>query len=65
MLRIRDSGAGDANPLAGAGLRGLADHGKALSGNLELDGQPSHRTLLTARNWCDSRVATRSRAIQR
>jgi signal transduction histidine kinase len=65
VLRISDNGTGGANPERGTGLRGLADRVEALGGKLELDSRPGHGTLLTARIPCDSRFATRPRAIRR
>lgn len=65
VLRISDNGTGAANPERGTGLRGLADRVEALGGKLELDSRLGHGTLLTARIPCDSRLVTRSRAIQR
>ena len=64
-MRIRDNGTGGANPDRGTWLRALADRVEALGGKLEVASQSGHCTLLVARLWCESRFATRSRAIQR
>lgn len=52
-LRVRDDGAGGADPSRGTGLRGLTDRVEALGGRLELHSPPGQGTLLTVRIPCE------------
>ena len=53
VLRVRDNGAGGADPTRGTGLRGLTDRVKSLGGKLELHSPPGNGTLLTASIPCE------------
>jgi len=47
-VTVEDDGVGGADPLAGSGLRGLADRVAVLDGRLEVDSAPGTGTAVRA-----------------
>jgi signal transduction histidine kinase len=47
-VEVSDDGVGGANPVAGTGLRGLADRVEALDGRLRVESEPGEGTRIVA-----------------